>query len=78
MPDLVNLTEAVGSIIEIGYLRNSSKHKVDRVHGDWYKRFDFGNKHLYINETNYTSQAIKTENGKKQIKSTYRKELFSE
>ena len=73
--DLVDLTQATGSIIEVGYTHTDSPHKIDRVHGAWYKKFDLGAATFYINETNYTSCQIETERGPEQIKNTYRKEL---
>ncbi len=76
--DLLDLTNISGSVIEIGYLNKNSQHKVDNVHGDWCKRFDFGSKRLYINETNYSSCEIETDKGVEQIKNTYKKELFSD
>lgn len=75
---LIDLKQTSGSVVEMGYLRNDSPHKVDRVHGDWYKRFDFGDKVFYVNETNYSSCDQETDQGTERIKDTYRKELFIE
>jgi len=74
--ELLNLSEASGSVIEIGYLNKNSPHKIDNVHGNWYKRFDFEDKKFYIEETNYTSSDQTTQKGVERIKDTYRKELF--
>lgn len=74
--DFLNLTNTSGTIIELGYLRTESPHKVDKVHGDWYKRFYFGDKQFFIQESNYSSCTIETEQGPEQIKNTYKKELF--
>lgn len=74
--ELLDLTEISGSVIEIGYLKKDSTYEIDRAHGDWYKKFDFGEQQLYVFESNYTSCDLKTEAGVKRIKDTYRKELF--
>lgn len=76
--NLLQLEEMNGSVIEVGYLDTNSEHTIDTVHGRWSKQFDFGNKKLYIHETNYSSRQIETSEGLEQIKDTYRKELFIE
>jgi len=75
--ELINLNQSSGSVIELGYLKKESSHKIDNLHGDWYKKFNFGEKEFYINESKYTSCDYKTSSGVERIKDTYRKELFT-
>lgn len=76
--DVLDLSKVSGTVIELGYLQTNSPHKVDAVHGDWYKRFVFGDTVLRVVESNYSSRDQLTEAGIKRIKDTYRKELFIE
>jgi len=70
----IDLSNIQGSVVEVGYM--AGERGTDGVHGDWYKRFQLGDQVLYIVEEGYTSQIIETDNGPKNIKSTYHKKLY--
>lgn len=76
--EIVNLSDTTGSLLELGYLKKDSEHRVDQVHGDWFKRFDNGEQVLRIIESNYSSCTVEVAGVNTCIKDTYRKELYLE
>lgn len=76
--EIIDLADSTGSLIELGYLKKDSPHKVDQVHGDWFKRFDIGEQIFHIIESNYSSCPVEVDGVETQVKNTYRKGLYQE
>ncbi|MEM9337072.1 MAG: hypothetical protein AAGA35_04425 [Patescibacteria group bacterium] len=74
--NMLSLEQIDGSIFEVGFLQKDSKHKIDTLHGDWFKLFSAHGKTFEIHEHGYSSKEIEVEGERKIVKDTYRKELF--